>query len=117
MSKEEILKQLPDDFEKLSLLGKITGPPSLDDYRPLQVVEKKPWYKSFFEQFNPFVPLGLAATVFFLTNGLRHMALRNTEKSQMMMRGRVIAQGFTVVALVGGLFYEIEKKKRLEPSE
>lgn len=27
-------------------------------------------------------------------------------RSQMMMRGRIAAQGFTVVALLGGLFYK-----------
>lgn len=27
-------------------------------------------------------------------------------KSQMMMRGRIAAQGFTVVAILGGLFYK-----------
>lgn len=30
----------------------------------------------------------------------------NRVKSQMMMRGRIAAQGFTVVALLGGLFYQ-----------
>lgn len=30
----------------------------------------------------------------------------NRVKSQMMMRGRIAAQGFTVVAILGGLFYQ-----------
>lgn len=30
----------------------------------------------------------------------------NRVRSQMMMRGRIAAQGFTVVALLGGLFYQ-----------
>lgn len=30
----------------------------------------------------------------------------NRVKSQMMMRGRIAAQGFTVVAILGGLFYK-----------
>lgn len=30
----------------------------------------------------------------------------NRMKSQMMMRGRIAAQGFTVVAILGGLFYQ-----------
>lgn len=30
----------------------------------------------------------------------------NRIKSQMMMRGRIAAQGFTVVAILGGLFYQ-----------
>ena len=117
MTKEEILKQLPTDFETLSRLGKVGPPPSLEDYQPVAIKERKPLLKSFFEQFNLFVPIGLVLTVFCLGNGLRHMRLRNTRKSQLMMRGRVMAQGFTVVALVGGLLYETEKKKRRAKSE
>lgn len=30
----------------------------------------------------------------------------NKVKSQMMMRGRIAAQGFTVAAILGGLFYQ-----------
>ena len=112
MTKEEILKQLPDEFEKLSLLGKVTGPPTSEDYNPVVVKEKKSLWRSFRDKFNPFVPLGLAATVFFLANGLRHMVKRNSAKSQMMMRGRITAQGFTVMALVGGMFWEAEKKRK-----
>lgn len=30
----------------------------------------------------------------------------NRIKSQMMMRGRIAAQGFTIIAILGGLFYQ-----------
>lgn len=116
MTKEEILKQLPDEFETLSRLGKLGGPPVIEGFQPTILEEKKSLFKSFFETFNPFVPIGLALTVFFLGNGLRHMVLKNTRQSQMMMRGRVLAQGFTVAALVGGVLYETDKKKRKSQS-
>uniref|UniRef100_A0A0K0DEB7 HIG1 domain-containing protein n=1 Tax=Angiostrongylus cantonensis TaxID=6313 RepID=A0A0K0DEB7_ANGCA len=47
---------------------------------------------------NPFVPLGMVATV----GCLMGMALCNSKKAQLYMRGRCLAQGLTVVALVGG---------------
>ena len=117
MTREEILAQLPEEFEKLSLLGKVTGPPSAEDYQPITKSERKPFFKTLFEKFNPFVPIGLAATVFFLGNGLRHMVNKNAVKSQIMMRGRVMAQSFTVIALVGGMYYEAEKRRRKEMGE
>ena len=112
MTREEILAQLPEDFEKLSLLGKVTGPPSEEDYKPISKVQREPFLTTLFKKFNPFVPIGLAATVFFLGNGLRHMVKKNHAQSQMMMRGRVLAQGFTVIALFGGIWYEAERKRR-----
>jgi hypothetical protein len=46
----------------------------------------------------------------------------NRMKSQIMMRGRIAAQGFTVVAILGGLFLqgmkavkEAEKDEQDEP--
>ena len=37
---------------------------------------------------------------------------KNTRLSQLMMRGRVLAQGFTVVALVGTVFVQLSKKSK-----
>lgn len=45
-------------------------------------------------------------TIGFLGVGLKSMYDGDRIKSQMMMRGRIAAQGFTVVALLGGLFYQ-----------
>ncbi|XP_050544538.1 HIG1 domain family member 2A [Daktulosphaira vitifoliae] len=55
---------------------------------------------------NPLVPIGALLTVGFLSYGLRDMYRGDKMRSQMMMRGRIAAQGFTVVALLGGLFYK-----------
>ncbi|KAF0759140.1 HIG1 domain family member 2A, mitochondrial [Aphis craccivora] len=55
---------------------------------------------------NPLVPIGALVTVGFLGVGLKSMYDGNRVRSQMMMRGRIAAQGFTVVALLGGLFYQ-----------
>ncbi|CAG2170700.1 unnamed protein product, partial [Oppiella nova] len=48
---------------------------------------------------NPLVPIGICATTFCLTYGLIAMRRGDSRKQQLMMRGRVLAQGFTVMAL------------------
>jgi hypothetical protein len=53
---------------------------------------------------NPLVPLGCAATGLVLSFGLVSFYRRNTKMSQTMMRARIAAQGFTVFALVLGVF-------------
>jgi len=58
---------------------------------------------------NPFVPIGLAVTTFALLNGVYAMMRKNSKKSQQMMRLRVGAQGFTVIALLAGVLYAGKK--------
>ncbi|XP_025201468.1 HIG1 domain family member 2A, mitochondrial [Melanaphis sacchari] len=55
---------------------------------------------------NPFVPIGALVTVGFLGVGLKSMYDGNRVRSQMMMRGRIAAQGVTIIAILGGLFYQ-----------
>lgn len=52
---------------------------------------------------------GLAATVGILANGIWQMRTGNQAKSQKMMRLRVLAQGLTVFALVGGVMWSARK--------
>ncbi|XP_038213918.1 HIG1 domain family member 2A [Zerene cesonia] len=54
-------------------------------------------------QENPFVPLGCAATAGALTYGLWCFRNGKTHMSQTMMRMRILAQGFTITALVVGV--------------
>jgi len=54
---------------------------------------------------NPFVPIGLAATIGALSYGLWQMKTGDRVMSQKMMRLRVAAQGFTVIALLTGVVY------------
>uniref|UniRef100_A0A8D0BHL8 HIG1 domain-containing protein n=1 Tax=Salvator merianae TaxID=96440 RepID=A0A8D0BHL8_SALMN len=49
---------------------------------------------------NPFVPIGCLGTAGILAYGLICFKKGNTHQSQIMMRARVLAQGFTVAALV-----------------
>nr|XP_050048961.1 HIG1 domain family member 2A-like [Dermacentor andersoni] len=52
---------------------------------------------------NPFVPLGLLATVTALGVGLKTMVKGQSRQSQMMMRTRVVCQGLTFVAILVGI--------------
>ena len=53
---------------------------------------------------EPLVPIGTLVTVGFLYKGLRAFHANEGRKAQLLMRGRVIAQGFTVVAMCCGAF-------------
>ncbi|KAK3915568.1 HIG1 domain family member 2A, mitochondrial [Frankliniella fusca] len=58
---------------------------------------------------NPFVPIGCMATVAALVLGLKNFYHGNHRNQQLMMRARVGAQGFTIAALMGGVFYHAFK--------
>jgi len=59
---------------------------------------------------NPFVPIGLIVTVGALSAGLSTLGTGNVKKAQNMMRLRVAAQGFTVLAMLGGMYYHSFKE-------
>jgi len=61
---------------------------------------------------NPFVPIGLVATIGALSYGLWQMKTGDKIMSQKMMRLRVAAQAFTVVALLSGVLYQSTKPRR-----
>ncbi|XP_023217179.1 HIG1 domain family member 2A-like [Centruroides sculpturatus] len=59
---------------------------------------------------NPFVPVGVLLTTAALSYGLWCMRSGNRYRSQLMMRARVLAQGFTIGAILVGLAIGISKK-------
>ncbi|NWR26651.1 HIG2A protein, partial [Tachuris rubrigastra] len=61
---------------------------------------------------NPLVPLGCLCTVGVLTYGLISFKKGNTRRSQLMMRARILAQGFTFAALLGGMVVTALKSKQ-----
>lgn len=54
---------------------------------------------------EPLVPLGMAATVGFLLTGFKAFKNGDSAKSQSMMRWRIIAQGLTIAAMFGGVYF------------
>ncbi|XP_053180011.1 HIG1 domain family member 2A, mitochondrial [Scomber japonicus] len=61
---------------------------------------------------NPFVPIGCLGTAGALIYGLRAFHQGKTRQSQLSMRGRIFAQGFTVVAIIVGVFATALKPKQ-----
>ncbi|KAG6800780.1 HIG1 domain family member 2A, mitochondrial [Apis mellifera caucasica] len=51
---------------------------------------------------NPIIPFGILATTSALSYGLYSFYMGNTKMSQLMMRTRVGAQSFTLLAILGG---------------
>ncbi|NWU89741.1 HIG2A protein, partial [Upupa epops] len=60
---------------------------------------------------NPLVPLGCLCTIGVLTYGLISFKRGNIRQSQLMMRARILAQGFTFAALLGGMVATAMKSK------
>ncbi|CAM2117995.1 HIG1 domain family member 2A, mitochondrial [Lepidochelys kempii] len=52
---------------------------------------------------NPLVPIGCLSTAGALTYGLICFQKGNTRQSQLMMRARILAQGFTIAAIMVGV--------------
>ncbi|RYY85200.1 hypothetical protein EON63_07845 [archaeon] len=65
---------------------------------------------------EPLVPIGIVATLFFLGSGFRSFLRGEKAKAQMLMRGRVMAQAFTVIAMGVGAYYGIkpDRPKNME---
>ncbi|XP_076678468.1 HIG1 domain family member 2A, mitochondrial [Andrena cerasifolii] len=59
---------------------------------------------------NPLVPIGTAATVTALVYGLWNLHRGNSQMQQYMMRARVGAQAFTILAMVAGFMITAGKK-------
>lgn len=66
---------------------------------------------------NPLVPIGLLATIGILGNGIMQMRKGNQAGSQRMMRARVLVQGFTVFALVAGVYMAGKKEGQKDKIE
>ena len=61
---------------------------------------------------EPLVPLGALATTAFLTAGFRAFIRGESNKAQVFMRGRVLAQGFTVAAMCVGAFFGLKPVRK-----
>ncbi|KAK7208238.1 altered inheritance of mitochondria protein 31, mitochondrial [Myxozyma melibiosi] len=72
---------------------------------------QKLWYKC---KEQPLVPLGVFATIFALTKSALSLKAGNSRKANKFFTARVVAQGFTLVALVGGSAYMNSKDSKTQ---
>ena len=63
---------------------------------------------------EPLIPLGTLLTVGFLGAGLRAFHSGKSREAQYLMRGRVLAQGFTVVVFLVGSYVGLINKPTRE---
>ncbi|XP_075065230.1 HIG1 domain family member 2A, mitochondrial [Mixophyes fleayi] len=80
-------------------------PPVIDGFSPTPRLETEQLKSKFRRklQENPFVPIGCLATAGVLTYGLIAFKQGKTRQSQLLMRARILSQGFTVAALMVGV--------------
>ncbi|NXR24673.1 HIG2A protein, partial [Cinclus mexicanus] len=88
-------------------------PPPLEPC-PLPVFPEEGFTEKFLRKTreNPLVPLGCLCTVSILAYGIICFKKGNTRRSQLMMRARVIAQGFTLAAMLGGMLATAVKSRQ-----
>ncbi|KAM6923604.1 HIG1 domain family member 2A, mitochondrial [Xenentodon cancila] len=89
-------------------------PPVIEGFSPLPRIKEETFKDKFLRKTkeNPFVPIGCLGTAGALMYGLRAFHQGKTRQSQMLMRGRIFAQGFTVVAIIVGVFATAVKPKQ-----
>ncbi|XP_029917213.1 HIG1 domain family member 2A, mitochondrial [Myripristis murdjan] len=89
-------------------------PPVIEGFSPLPKLKEETFQEKFIRKTkeNPFVPIGCLGTAGALLYGLRAFNQGKTRQSQLLMRGRIFAQGFTVVAIIVGVFTTAMKPKQ-----
>merc|ERR1719414_2276633 len=86
------------EFEWIQLTQTLGQQKAMDDSKIETSKEKL--QRKFKE--NPLIPIGALATTGCLMMGLGKFARKDSHGSQMMMRGRIAAQGFTIFAMLIG---------------
>ncbi|XP_071772582.1 HIG1 domain family member 2A, mitochondrial [Centroberyx gerrardi] len=104
-SKTPSMAAVPFDFSQ---------PPIIEGFSPLPRLKEETFKEKFIRKTkeNPFVPIGCLGTAGALLYGLRAFNQGKTRQSQLLMRGRIFAQGFTVVAIIVGVFTTALKPKQ-----
>ncbi|MBN3270627.1 HIG2A protein, partial [Polyodon spathula] len=89
-------------------------PPVIEGFTPLPRSKEEGFNDKLIRKTkeNPFVPIGCFGTACALTYGLIAFRRGKTQQSQMMMRARIFAQGFTVFALLFGVASTALKPKQ-----
>ncbi|XP_041050522.1 HIG1 domain family member 2A, mitochondrial [Cetorhinus maximus] len=99
-------------FSAASVLD-LTKPPDIEGFAPLARPKEEGFRDKFIRKTkeNPFVPIGMLGTAGALTYGLIAFKHGKTRQSQLLMRARIFAQGFTVAAILVGVVATAMKRK------
>ncbi|XP_077589743.1 HIG1 domain family member 2A, mitochondrial [Stigmatopora nigra] len=106
--------QAPTTSGGASIPFDFSQPPVIEGFSPSARTKDETFKEKFIRKTkdNPFVPIGCLGTAGALMYGLRAFHQGKTRQSQLLMRGRIFAQGFTVVAIVVGVFAAAFKPKQ-----
>ncbi|XP_066498769.1 HIG1 domain family member 2A, mitochondrial [Hoplias malabaricus] len=90
------------------------NPPVIPGFTPRPRAAEESFQEKFIRKTkeNPFVPIGCLGTAGALMYGLRAFKHGKTRQSQLLMRTRIFAQGFTVVAIIVGVAAAAMKPKQ-----
>ncbi|XP_022607784.1 HIG1 domain family member 2A, mitochondrial [Seriola dumerili] len=104
---------VPEQAPKTPLSEIPNGPPIIEGFNVYPKFQDETFKEKLMRKTkqNPFVPIGCLATAGALIYGLRAFQQGKTHQSQLLMRGRIAAQGFTIVALLVGVFATALKPK------
>ncbi|XP_077103698.1 HIG1 domain family member 2A, mitochondrial [Siphateles boraxobius] len=92
----------------------LSQPPVIEGFTPLPRAREENFKDKFIRKTkeNPFVPIGCLGTAGALIYGLSAFRRGKTRQSQLLMRTRIFAQGFTVVAIIVGVAVTALKPKQ-----
>ncbi|XP_056118365.1 HIG1 domain family member 2A, mitochondrial [Rhinichthys klamathensis goyatoka] len=92
----------------------LSQPPVIEGFTPLPRAREENFKDKFIRKTkeNPFVPIGCLGTAGALIYGLGAFRRGKTRQSQLLMRARIFAQGFTVVAIIVGVAVTALKPKQ-----
>ncbi|XP_030595341.1 HIG1 domain family member 2A, mitochondrial [Archocentrus centrarchus] len=109
-----VAEQTPKAPPQRAVPFDLSQPPNIQGFNPLPKTKDETFKEKFVRKTkeNPFVPLGCLGTAGALMYGLRAFHQGKTRQSQLLMRGRIFAQGFTVVAIIVGVFVTALKPKQ-----
>uniref|UniRef100_A0A3P9BT19 HIG1 hypoxia inducible domain family, member 2A n=1 Tax=Maylandia zebra TaxID=106582 RepID=A0A3P9BT19_9CICH len=109
-----VAEQTPGAAPQRAVPFDLSQAPNIEGFNPLPKVKDETFKEKFARKTkeNPFVPIGCLGTAGALIYGLRAFHQGKTRQSQLLMRGRIFAQGFTVVAIIVGVFATALKPKQ-----
>ncbi|KAJ8282722.1 hypothetical protein COCON_G00052410 [Conger conger] len=104
----------PKSDTTVPVIFDISKPPVIEGFNPLSRQKEEGFKEKFMRKAkeNPFVPIGCLGTAGALTYGLIAFKHGKTRQSQLLMRARILAQGFTVVAIIVGVVATAIKPKQ-----